>query len=168
MENLIQATNENTKLFSLEGYSTFCKVVDIYDADTCKLVFFLPNNNTEIVKMSARLTGIDAPEIRPSKSSEYYEEEKKAAKIARNRFVQLATNCNIPDVKIQYKKKEIKKIISENTKLVYCIFDKFDKYGRVLVSLSDDKDSETYNNMLIEEGYGYEYFGGTKEEYKKS
>lgn len=168
MENLIEATNENTKQFSLEGYMNWCKVVSIYDADTCKIVFHLPNNDIEIVKMPARLMGIDAPEMRPSKSSEYYEEEKKAAKIARNRFVQLATNCNIPDVKIQYKKKEIKQIISENTKLVYCRFDKFDKYGRVLVSLSDDKDDETYNNILIAEGYGYEYFGGTKKQYAKS
>ena len=28
--------------------------------------------------------------------------------------------------------------------------------------------AQPYNNMLIDEGYGYEYFGGTKEEYKKS
>ena len=50
--------------FSLCGQSLKGKVVEMYDADTCKIV--LPLNNT-LYKFTCRLNGIDAPEMKPNK-----------------------------------------------------------------------------------------------------
>ena len=38
----------------------------------------------------------------------------------------------------------------------------FDKYGRVLVTLYSTEFSKSFNDILIEEGLGYPYFGKTK------
>jgi endonuclease YncB( thermonuclease family) len=40
------------------------KITNVYDADTCRAVFYLDN---KLVKYTVRLKGIDTPEIRPKK-----------------------------------------------------------------------------------------------------
>ena len=53
------------------------KITNVYDADTCRAVFFL---GEKLVKYTIRLKGIDTPEIRPKKTVELREQEIKAAK----------------------------------------------------------------------------------------
>lgn len=80
-----------------------CRVVDVYDGDTCTIIYML--NGREYIKTKCRLLGIDTPEL-----SSKNELEKNAA--------------------IKCKKYLEKKILN---KIVYIEMTKHDKYGgRVL------------------------------------
>jgi endonuclease YncB( thermonuclease family) len=91
-DELRNALDGTTEEFSLEGKVLRAKVVSLYDADTCRVVFHL--NNT-LVKYTVRMVGIDTPEMRPSRSNPDRLKEKRAAKIARNRMAQFLTNAPI-------------------------------------------------------------------------
>ena len=50
--------------------------------------------------------------------------------------------------------------------LVYIKCGEFDKYGRLLGTLFINKEDEkSINQLMIDEGYGYEYDGGTKKKF---
>jgi endonuclease YncB( thermonuclease family) len=162
--SLAEQTNSIPE-FSLDGRIMSCKIVNIYDADTCKAVFKLDG---VYVKFTLRLNGIDAPEMRPSLSNVNRDEEIVAAMRARNRLVQLVTDCDI-DLDETYSKKELQQIIDTSMRIVQIECGGFDKYGRLLATLYIcDTEEIIYNgvnvnNQLIEEGYGYKYDGGTKQ-----
>ena len=63
-------------MFLLEGKMSIGKITNVYDADTCRAVFYLDN---KLVKYTVRLKGIDNSEIRP-KSVEFRDEDTKEAK----------------------------------------------------------------------------------------
>ena len=146
-------------LFSLEENKVKCKVTNIYDADTCKIIFKLDN---KIVKFNCRLSGIDAPEMKPPMAQKNREEEKIVAQKARNRLLQLCSNV-VVDLQKLYQKKEVQEILDKNTKLITANCGKFDKYGRLLVELSNN--GVIFNQILINEGYAYAYDGGTKKKF---
>lgn len=160
-ENLQTLTTKQVKKFTLEDRSFDAKIVQIYDADTCHAIFFLDN---QFVKFNCRLFGIDTPEMKPPKNKPNRLEEKKMAKRARNRLVQLATNCDC-NLDTMYKKKEIQSIIDKNTKIVKLHCHHFDKYGRLLAEFTDINDNKTYNQKLIDEKFAYVYNGGTKKKF---
>tara|TARA_Y100000590_G_C15546892_1_gene949346 strand:+ start:101 stop:595 length:495 start_codon:yes stop_codon:yes gene_type:complete len=160
-ENLSLVKNNDIDQFSLNGRKVVAKVVDIYDADTCKIVFELDN---KLVKFNCRLIGIDTPEMKPPKANPNRDAEKKKAKQARNRMVQLCSNVECK-INIMYKKKQIKELLNKHTKLVEVNCHDFDKYGRLLIEISDLEDSKTFNQVLIDEGFAYSYDGGTKKKF---
>ena len=61
-----------------------CKVVDVYDADTCHCIFYIDN---KMHKFVCRLIGIDCPEIKGKDES-----EKECAKIAKQEMTGLILN----------------------------------------------------------------------------
>ena len=63
---LKDATN-NIPEFSLNGLNTIAKIVDVYDGDTCKAVFYM---NKKLTKMTIRMNGYDTPEIRTNNNIE--------------------------------------------------------------------------------------------------
>ena len=158
--DLTIVTND-IKEFTLNGETHTCKIVDVYDADTCKVVFLI---NNKPVKFTCRLMGIDTPEMKPPKNQENRDKEKEAAKKARNRLIQLSTSCNC-EIDNLYKTSEIKKILLTNTKLISIQCHDFDKYGRLLATLSDLNSEKKYNDILIDEKYAHSYFGKTKEKF---
>ena len=157
-KELKNLTSKDIPKFSLQNRRFQPKVVDIYDADTCKVIFFLDD---QFVKFNCRLLGIDTPEMKPSRNKPGRDKEKIKAKQARNRLVQLCTNikCKIATL---YKKKQVKELLCKNTKIIQIICYDFDKYGRLLIEISDLDDTKTFNQVLIDEGYAYKYDGGTK------
>ena len=132
--------DKKTPVFTLEGQTKLCKVVDIYDGDTCRVVF---NHNGCINKWNVRMNGYDSPEMRPSRSLPNREEIKKKAVESKEFLRSLVANS--PE------------------QLVYVKCGGFDKYGRLLgelyVNLEDEK---SVNQQMIDNGHGYEYHGGTK------
>lgn len=159
-EQLIRCNTDTVSLFALEG-RFIGKVVEIYDGDTCKIV--LPYNNI-LCKFICRLSGIDAPEIKPRLNKENREDEIEKAIISRNRLIELCTDVKI---KTTYSKNECNEIVYNNTKLINIECEGFDKYGRLLVVLYDvynenNKNNKSFNTILIDEGLAYEYNGGTK------
>ena len=137
--NILKNCDKKTKKFSLEGQTKLCKVVSVYDGDTCNVVF---DNNGVINRWNVRMNGYDTPEMRPSKKLPNRDEIKQKAILSRD---------------------FLKSLIFNNEQLVYLKCGKFDKYGRLLGDIyinEDDKDS--VNSLMIKSGHGYEYHGGTK------
>ena len=166
-EKLSKCTYNNTSKFSLKGRKFHAKCVDIYDGDTATFCMFL---NTNVYRFNMRLLGIDTPEIRPSKNDPDRDNEKIAANYVKNRFLQLIVDNEI-DLNKKYTKKEIRKILENNIRLVTIYCDKFDKYGRCLVKIfrhedESEDDSKSINNILLNEKLACKYEGGTKVNYK--
>jgi len=180
---LRECKDSNVGPFTLKDKYFYAKIVNVYDSDTCKAVFFL---NNELVKYNIRLKGIDSPEIRPPSSDVYREYQILEAKKSRNRLIQLCTDCKL-DLETKLTKTKIQKIINENTKIIKLKCYEFDKYGRLLADLynidskisndsNDSNDSNesnesneiNINKKLIDEGYVYEYIGGTKKKFDYS
>lgn len=149
--------DKDVPMFSLDGETFECKLVDAYDADTCRVIFHM---NGRLVKFTIRLTGIDTPEMRPPRSRPNRDAEKRAAHRARNFLVSLACNCDI-DIDKVYKKRSISRILDKNTKIISLECGKFDKYGRLLGKLRLGE--STANDELIKAGYANAYDGGTKQ-----
>jgi micrococcal nuclease len=108
------------------------RVIKCYDADTITIASKLPYNDSPLYRLSVRLNGIDAPEIK-GKSVE----EKEVAKQARDFVSNLVLNKYV----------RLENVESE-------------KYGRILadVYIGDVH----VNEMLVKERYAVKYDGGTK------
>lgn len=138
----LKGCDTKTPKFSLEGQVKLCKVVSIYDGDTCRVVF---NHNGHINKWNIRMNGYDTPEMRPSKSLPNRDEIKAKAKESKNYLKSLIANS--PD------------------QLVYLKCGTFDKYGRLLGEMYvNADDTQSVNQLMVANGYGYEYHGGTKKQ----
>ena len=130
---LNKMNNESLPLYSLNGHRTYAKVVDVYDGDTCTIIFKWEGKYR---KFKCRCYGYDSPEMKPRLNIENREEIISKAKVAKERLIQLT-----------------KDIIN-----IECL--NFDKYGRLLVNLY--KDNCSINAIMVREGHGYIYHGGTK------
>ena len=124
---------DEIQLFSLNNHYTTGKVVDVYDGDTCTIVFKWEGKYR---KFKCRCYGYDSPEMKPRLNIENREDIIKKAKEAKLRLQQLTAG-----------------VVN-----VRCLH--FDKYGRLLVELFND--SASINSLMIKEGHGYVYHGGTK------
>ena len=136
---ILKSCDRKTKKFSLEGKTKLCKVVSVYDGDTCNVVF---DHNGVINRWNVRMNGYDTPEMRPSKKLPNRDEIKQKAIQSRD---------------------FLKSLIFNNEQLVYLKCGKFDKYGRLLGDIYiNENDEESVNSVMIKTGHGYEYHGGTK------
>jgi endonuclease YncB( thermonuclease family) len=130
----------NTPLLSLEGYFSAAKVVSVYDGDTCRVV--IPFKG-EFYKWNVRLDGYDTPEMRPSRSKPNRDAEIAAAKAAKKYLISL--------------------VMESPNQIVYIKCNDFDKYGRLLASIYiHPEDNVSVNEMMVQNGHGYNYDGGTK------
>lgn len=110
------------------------RVIKVYDADTITIATRLPFKDSPLYRLSVRLNGIDAPEI---KGKDVSNEEKEAAIIARD----------VVSKMILHKDVVLKNIQTE-------------KYGRVLADVYID--NINLNEYLITHRYVVKYDGGTK------
>jgi endonuclease YncB( thermonuclease family) len=114
--------------FPIEGG----RVIKVYDGDTITIASKLPYNDSPLYRLSVRLNGIDAPEIKGKT-----EDEKLAAKQTRNALAGLILNKYVT----------LKNIQSE-------------KYGRILADVYFG--DLHLNEWLIKNKYAVKYDGGTK------
>jgi endonuclease YncB( thermonuclease family) len=129
-----------TPPLSLDGYFSIAKVVSVYDGDTCRVV--IPYKG-EFYKWNVRLIGYDTPEMRPSRSKPNRVQEIEAAKAA--------------------KKFLISQVMSTPEQLIFIKCKDFDKYGRLLAEIYINyNDITPVNDLMIDNGHGYSYNGGTK------
>jgi|688.fasta_scaffold513331_2 endonuclease YncB( thermonuclease family) len=167
IDRLKTTTNDNIPDFSIDGICTLCKIVDVYDADTFRVVFFINKNDKNPIKMKVRAAGCNAAEIHPLKSHPNREEEIRKAKVAKNRLIQLITGNDFDIFNMDIHSNDYKKILNDNKKLLYIEFGKFDKYGRVLGTLyldeSEDSKKKSINQILIDENHAVYYDGGKRD-----
>jgi len=124
------------KPFNLIDYTTWVRVVEVYDGDTMKVIM---NYRGNVDQWTVRMNGYDSPEMKPAKSNPNREKEKEAAQRARQAL-------------LEYTIKPIfLKIIG------------FDKYGRLLAEAYQGKIH--INQWMIKNGFGYPYDGGKKKEF---
>lgn len=130
---------KNIKKFTFDGEIHLAKVVRCYDGDTCYCIF---KYNNEYQLFTIRMYGYDSAEMKVSQ--ELPEDKRKILKEQalsdKHRLEELLLN-----------------------KCVYVFCKDFDKYGRILANIKLSLDDDVFvNDIMIKEGHGYAYFGGTK------
>ena len=134
--NELLKCNNDTEMFSLEGQYKLCKVVDIYDGDTIKVVFDL---NGSFYRWTVRMLGYNSPEMRVSVNNP-----------ARDTIKQLAIDS----------RDFLKSVIQNNDQLVYIKCGGFDKYGRLLGTIYiNQNDKVSVNQLMIDNHKGIPYDG---------
>jgi endonuclease YncB( thermonuclease family) len=131
---LAKVSPKDVSLFSLKGNRYPCRIVSVYDGDTCTALFKLDKN---FVKFKVRMLGYDSPEMKPRLNIPDRDKIKEDAIKAREALVEKTKN---------------KKII------LHC--GDWDKYGRLLGTLYEG--NLNINEWMIESEYGYRYDGGRK------
>ena len=128
----------NLPLYKLEGYFN-CKVVDVYDGDTVTIVLF---NKLSFEKHKLRMYGYDSPEMKPKLDLPNRDQEISKAKQAKKYLSDLVLN-------------KILKFESMG----------YDKYGRLLGKLYivNNCSKQEINQLMIDLGHGYPYYGGSKQ-----
>jgi len=150
LEKLKQVKNNDVTEFSLNNKEFVGKIVDVYDGDTCKVVFYLKD---ELVKFNCRLYGINAPELKPLKTKENRVEEIENGKKAKYKLVSYC--CEYVD---KIDDKNCDQVIECNNTLVKIKCYDWDKYGRLLVELFKyDEEGICFNEKLIEDGLVKKY-----------
>ena len=109
IRNLKRCADSSVPDFSLAGLEIWAKVVNVYDGDTFRVSFYMTPNDSKTVKFKVRGNGYNAPELRPSRELKNREEEIHRAVCARNRFIQLATDCKI-ELGEHYTRSDVQKI----------------------------------------------------------
>jgi len=137
---LARKTDQDMGVFSLKG-TYRCKVVSVYDGDTVTIVLF---NYCGYEKHKLRMLGYDSPEMKPLKTLPNREEEIRKAKEAKAFLEDLVLD-----------------------KIVLFESSGYDKYGRLLGKLLLPKCAGLgtpvdVNQLVVDKGHGYPYFGGTK------
>ena len=146
-------------LFTLNGYITYAKMLSNYDGDTADIILMYKDIP---MHLKARFCGYDCSEMKPLLKDPKRDEKKKKAIEAKNRLWYLCTKEN-----------EVK---SHKT-LIRIKCGEYDKYGRILITAyNEDYDLDTNKNeeelfkdsinyQMINEGHGYIYNGGKKEDF---
>ena len=126
--------------FSLDGYLKQCKVVDVYDGDSIKVVF---RHSGMLNKWTIRMAGYDSPEIRPRLDTPNREGVIGSARTSKEFLKSLVMN--------------------ESKQIVYIQCGKMDKYGRLLGTVYlNYEDNLSVNDLMIQNRMGCVYYGGTK------
>jgi len=155
---------DNTKEFSLNGLYLECRVVDIYDGDSCTCILPLFDS---YYKLPIRLADIDTCEMK-SKS----DTNKELANKARICLFELITKNNKMEIYPKISRKDMRALLNDNVYLIRILCGNFDKYGRLLGHLfkSDklkiptivDIETKSFNYKLINKKLAYKYEGATK------
>jgi endonuclease YncB( thermonuclease family) len=136
--------------FSFDGIITDCKVINIKDADTIKVIMNI-NNNVNIYNI--RMYGYDAPSTK-SKSSR---KDSTNGLRARVFLANLITSCG-SKVTEKMRSKEINKIIvKDNNKIVKIHLMNFDKYDEIYARIYLDEYKKFVDELMIENNLVYPF-----------
>lgn len=140
LKNIID--HKTIPYFSFKGKFFYALPCNIYDGDTFSVIF---EYKDEILKYHCRCMGYDCAEMKPLLSNPNRDHEKVLAHNAKNRLIELINKHETKLIKIE-------------------CFD-FDKYGRLLINFWNMVDTKSINQIMIEEGHGKPYDGGTKDKW---
>lgn len=142
-EKLKNITNDkDVPYFTFKGKTFYAMPCHIYDGDTFSVIF---DYKGDLIKYKCRCIGYDSPEIKPLLSNPNRINEKELALKAKDRLTEL--------------------LFKHSTKLIKIECLDFDKYGRLLINVWNMVDEMSINKIMIEEGHGKSYEGGTKEKW---
>tara|TARA_Y100000389_G_C17470594_1_gene530214 strand:+ start:6631 stop:7110 length:480 start_codon:yes stop_codon:yes gene_type:complete len=139
---ILRKATDAIKPFNMDGVKCYGVVVNVYDGDTFKAVVY---HNGLMKKLTFRPVGYDTPEMKPLKSMENRDIYIEKAKEARQKFIDLCGGIH---------------------SYVFLRCGKYDKYGRVLVHVTNRRYSrKTINDLMLDSGLANPYNGGTKLEF---
>jgi endonuclease YncB( thermonuclease family) len=159
-------------LETVPGNPVRCKVVDVYDSDTCRVNVFLPRACARCsrapVQLTLRLRRVDGPELRSRSAA-----EKKAALAARDALVAFVLGGPIPAVtggsskkpKARLRRPDIRmQLQCSRQPAVRVALRGVDKYGRVLAELfnRDLTEAQNASDWLLRVGAVHAYDGAKK------
>jgi endonuclease YncB( thermonuclease family) len=133
------------------------KIVKAYDGDTVTLAACFGDGM--FAWFDCRIAGIDSPEMKPPLSTPDRALTVSRAVAARNRIIQLGTDCDVA-LDDSRSAKALQPTLDSNRKIIQAHVHGIDKYGRVLCSLYDG--GVDLAEKMIQEGHAYAYDGGTK------
>jgi len=133
-------THKDVPYFNFKNKSFIAKPCHIYDGDTFSVIF---DYHGELIKYRCRCYGYDTPEMRPSLKNPNRDHEKKLAYAAKERIIEL--------------------LEAHPSKLIRIECLDFDKYGRILIKAYNNVNEKSINEIMVEEGHGKWYDGGTKD-----
>lgn len=138
--------DDNLPTIPHEGKTIRAKVVEVYDGDTCTIVYKF---HRELFRTSVRIEGIDTPEMVIKNKDDMEPKElenailhEKAGEIVRD-YVRELVLQNVVDVHIV----------------------KPDKYGGRVIGCVFTREGEPLSKLLIEKGYAKPYEGKKKEKW---
>ena len=158
IEEQLKNLTKDVAEFSLCGLTLKGKVVECYDADTCKIILPIKDG---FYKFTCRLSGIDTPEMKPRKAKQNRDNEIVWAKKARGELLRLICQNNAFE-NLDIKKEEIIHELEKNKNLITVKCLEFDKYGRLLVELYADLQTNSFNKILVNKNLAVIYDGGKK------
>mgnify|MGYP001350644901 CR=1 FL=1 len=132
-------THKDVPYFNFDNQTFIAKACNVYDGDTFSVIFDFKG---ELIKYRCRCYGYDTPEMRPSKKKPNRLKEKELALAAKKRMIELVEAHPSKLIKIE------------------CL--EFDKYGRILIKAYNNVNDKSINEIMVEEGHGRWYDGGTK------
>ena len=137
--NILNIIPDDHDYFSWQDMVFDAIPCDTYDGDTTGFCWIY---NGKVYKCKCRCIGYDSPEMRCGTNDPERDAKKALGLKAKERFIEILNQD--PFVTI------------------HCSF--YDKYGRVLVTMYNATNgNKSINDIMIEEGHGYPYYGGTKE-----
>jgi len=142
LDTLTPSEKNNMKCFSFKDQIFYGYPSNVYDGDTFSFIFIYKD---DILKYRCRCNGYDSPEMKPPLNSPNRDYEKELAHKAKDRFIEL--------------------LEKHPTKIIRVKCSEFDKYGRLLVDISNMVDEKSINEIMIEEGHGKVYDGGKKDKW---
>ena len=145
--------NNDTPIFTLNGMTTYARVVNVIDGDTLSLVIPLFD---KYFKFSVRIYGIDTCEIHSNDA-----EIKDKGLKAKYRVVEMLSKKDIKDV-LCISRKQIIELFNTNICIVWIECLEFDKYGRLLANVFFDNKTKNIADILVFEKLAYRYDGGPK------
>lgn len=152
IRELYRPHDSSTPFFSLNGLTSYARVIDVYDGDTITIVLEV---NGFFLKFKCRLNGIDTCEIKSKNTL-----NRQTALKARDRLFNLITGKHIDN---NDSKKEITEYLDRHVYMVWVHCLEFDKYGRVLIECYASEHSDvSFSQILLQEKLAYPYQGTTK------
>lgn len=139
---------DTIKVFSFDGMVTTAYIIDIYDGDTFTACF---QYKKQWIKIKCRSARYDSPEMKPLKTDLNRDRIKDLAIQARDRLKQL--------VHFMTPKTQTTNLYDYTSVKLH--LGGFDKYGRVLCEIYYN--NKNINDVMLKEGFGYEYNGGHKQ-----
>ena len=126
-------TPTDVPLFGLDSLETYAKIIDVHDGDTVTAIIYVPFIE-KLFKWKCRLDNIDTPEL----NTKDLNEKEKA--IAAREYLKSLILFRIVKIKCH----------------------KFEKYGRLLVTIYDNS-GQSINDQMVSNDYGRYYDGRKKE-----
>ena len=156
MVDLVDLKLEDFQKYTFSGICCPCRIIDIYDGDTCDIGIKLDNR---YIQIRLRLKDINCAELKPKHDIRDRDHVIEKAYLAKTKLIEYCTSTSIPISPENCKSRlECHEIMEKNRKILYTKLYDFDSFGRVIAELFLDHEyKQSVNQLMIDNGYAVRY-----------